>query len=473
VRILGRTLTWGTVRSAVTRRTAAFLQKAAGLDLVTNWPSSSGSSWWPIIREGFPGAWQRRAVTTRTDIVRYGTVWACVTLIAADIAKLWIKLVEEDARGICTTVTSPAYSPVLRKPNHFQTRVKFFESWVLSRLITGNAYILKERNHRGGQHQGNVTALYVLDPSRVQVLVAPDGAVFYDLGADNLSGLEESVRVPASEIIHDICVPLFHPLIGVSPLFASGLAATQGLRIQENSTKFAENGSNLSGILTAPTNIPDDLAKRIQQHWDENFGGPNNVGKVAVLGSGLEFKPMMMTAVDAQMIDQLKWTDAQICATYHVPGYMVGVGAAPPYTDIQSINLQYYTQALQNPIENMELLLEEGLELPPGYGIEFDLDALARMDKKTQIENATNSIKGSLDTINGARASVNLAPVAGGDTIWMQQQNFSLEALTARDKAGPPPVIAVDVSDPNAMATIWMSRLLREFEARRLMRTSS
>jgi phage portal protein BeeE len=177
----------------------------------------------------------------------------------------------------------------------------------------------------------------------------------------------------------------------------------------------------------------------------------------------------MMTAVDAQMIDQLKWTDAQICATYHVPGYMVGVGAAPPYTDIQSINLQYYTQALQNPIENMELLLEEGLELPPGYGIEFDLDALARMDKKTQIENATNSIKGSLDTINGARASVNLAPVAGGDTIWMQQQNFSLEALTARDKAGPPPVTP-PVADPNAIKD-FVSGLLREFEARLTVRT--
>jgi HK97 family phage portal protein len=113
---------------------------------------------------------------------------------------------------------------------------------------------------------------------------------------------------------------------------------------------------------------------------------------------------MVMTAVDAQLIDQLKWTSENICACFHVPGYMVGIGPAPPYTDIQSINLKYYTQALQNPIENIELLLEEGLAIPSGYGIEFDLDALARMDSKTQMEMATKGVGGSIFSPNEGRA---------------------------------------------------------------------
>jgi phage portal protein BeeE len=46
---------------------------------------------------------------------------------------------------------------------------------------------------------------------------------------------------------------------------------------------------------------------------------------VAVLGDGLAYQAMVMTAVDAQLIEQLKWTAETICSCFHVPSYMVGV----------------------------------------------------------------------------------------------------------------------------------------------------
>ncbi len=432
------------------RRKAADTVAYQPSGLVTNWPSQS---WWPIIREGFAGAWQRGITVNKTEVISHATVWACATLIASDIAKMRVGLVQEDAHGVCTPIKNPAYSPVLKKPNHYQTRIKFFESWQLSRLLSGNTYVLKERNHRGGTNAGNVIAMYVLDPQRVQVLTAPDGAVYYQLGTDDLAGIDEAVTVPASEIIHDICVPLFHPLCGASPIYACGLAAMQGLRIQQNSSSLFQNGSQLSGVLTAPAAISDITAKRIQTHWEQNFTGQQNVGKVAVLGDGLKFEPMTMTAVDSQLIDQLKWTGEQVCATFHVPGYMVGIGAAPPYTDIQSINLQYYSQALHNPIENIEILLEEGLEVPTDIGIEFDVDSLARMDSKTQMEIAKGGVAGGIFSPNEARAKFDLKPKAGGDSVYLQQQMYSLEALAKRDAADPvpatKPVMALpDVTPP-------------------------
>ncbi len=407
-------------------------------DLITHWPAGGGG--WPTIRESFAGAWQRGVTVNRQQVLAYSTVWACITLIASDIGKLWLNLVSEDTDGICTPTENAAFSPVLRKPNHYQTRVKFHEYWTISLLTSGNTYVLKERNHRGSPHAGNVVALYILDPARVQVLVAPDGSVFYQVNQDLLAGVTEaSVTVPASEIIHDICVPIFHPLVGVSPIFACGLAAMQGLKIQQNSTKLFENGSQPGGVLTAPGTISNETAQRLQQHWEANYAGEQNVGKVAVLGDGLKYEPMAMTAVDAEVVAQLKLTDERICATFHVPGYMVGIGPPPPYTDIQSINLQYYTQALQNPIENRELLLQEGLELPKGYAIEFDLEALARMDAKTQMMTAKDGVTGGIFSPNEARARFDLKPVTGGDTPYLQQQQFSLAALDARDQAGPAP----------------------------------
>src|SRR5690606_20504727 len=118
------------------------------------------------------------------------------------------------------TTPSPLAGP-LRKPNRYQNRIQFFEWWITSKLLRGNTYVLKERDGRGV-----VQRLHLLDPSRVQVLVATDGSVFYQISQDDLAGVPEaSVAVPASEIIHDRMNCLFHPLVGVSPIFASGIAA--------------------------------------------------------------------------------------------------------------------------------------------------------------------------------------------------------------------------------------------------------
>lgn len=418
-------------------------RKSTGGDLVTRLPqdwSGAGGGWWGFIRERFAGAWQRSAYAPVADVMTHSTAWACITLIASDIAKLRLKLTKEDDNGICEEIDNPAFSAVLRKPNHFQNRIQFLKCWVISKLTRGNTYVLKERNHRGGTNRGNVVALYVLDPSRVQVLVAPDGSVFYQLTTDYLSGLgEASVTVPASEIIHDIMIPLYHPLVGVGPIHACGRAVMQGLKILHGSERFFETGSQLSGVLTAPASISNEVADRIQKHWDTNYAGEANIGRVAVLGDGLKFEPMSMTAVQAQLIEQLKWGDEKVCATFHVPGYMVGVGAAPLNNNVEALAQQYYSQCLQELIESIELCLVEGLELTPGLGVELDLDGLLRMDSATKMTTAKDGVAGGIYAPNEARAMFNKKPVVGGDTPYLQQQNFSLAALDRRDKAAPAP----------------------------------
>ena len=101
-----------------------------------------------------------------------------------------------------------------------------------------------------------VTALHVLDPTRVQPLVSDDGEVFYRLSSDNLAGIEEII-VPAREIIHDRMNCLYHPLCGTPPVFASGLASMLGLNAQNASALLFSNNSQPGGILTAPGEIPE------------------------------------------------------------------------------------------------------------------------------------------------------------------------------------------------------------------------
>lgn len=413
----------------------------------------SRGGWWPIIRESVAGAWQSNVTVEIANVLTYSPVYACLRIIASDIAKLRPKLVRLQDTGVWVETENPAFSPVLRKPNRYQTSIEFFEHWVLQKLIHGNAYVLLQRDGRGV-----VAAMYVLDSTRVRPLVAPDGAIYYQLHSDALSGIPDGVMVPASELIHDKMATLYHPLVGISPISACGVAAVEALRIQENSTVFFGNGSKPGGVLTAPGHISQETADRVKAYWDTNFTG-ENIGKVAVLGDGLKYEGMAATAVESQLIEQLRWTAEDVCQAFGVPRHKVGVGPDPTWQNIEALNLQYYQQCLQEKIEKIELLLDLALGLAPSkidgvrYGVEFEVDNLMRMDTSGRVNAAKTGVdSGALSPDEARFRYFDLGPVPGGGTPYMQQQNYSLAALAERDRDRPfaKPAPAASVAAPAA-----------------------
>jgi HK97 family phage portal protein len=401
---------------------------------------------------------QTNTVETRDSVHSQSTVFSSMTQIASDIGKMRARLMEL-ADGIWTEITSAAFSPVLRKPNHFQTWQRFIEQWVLSLLSNGNAYILKVRDNRSV-----VVALYVLDPTRCRPLVATSGDVFYALGEDDLSRVHTSYEgenaLPASEIIHDRINCLFHPLVGISPLFACSLAATKALKADQNASRFFANQSQPGGVLTAPGEISDPNAARLKEYFETRFTG-ENAGKVAVLGDGLQYTPMTTNAVDAQLVEQLKLSAEQIAAVFKIPGYLVGAAPVPPNNNIEALRLDYYQRCLQSIIEGIENSLDDGLALGKmadgrTLGIELDLDALLRMDSATRVEMLTKASGGAYMKPNEARKRDNLPPAAGGDALYKQQQDYSLAALAERDAnkpfAKPAPAPAAAPAAPAAPA---------------------
>lgn len=416
-------------------------------------PPGGAGGWWPLIRESFTGAWQRNVVVDESLVLSFHAVFSCATLIASDISKLRLKYVELSNDNIWLEKANSAYSPVLRKPNPSQNRIQFWEGWVLSKLLRGNAYILKIRDR-----SNRVTQLWVLNPSLCKPLVADTGEVFYELGADNFSGLTQTIVVPAREIIHDRWNCLFHPLVGMSPIYANGLAATQGMKIQEHSAQFFENQANPGGVLVAPGRIDEADAMRVKTVWQERFRR-ENVGKIAVLGSNFRYERLGVNAGDAQMIEQLKWTAEVVCSTFHVPPYKIGIGEMPKYDNIQALNVEYYSQCLQRLIEDAEICLDEGLDMGIGVGTEFDVDGLLRMDSVTQMNVLKEGVGATVFSPNEARQRWGLPPTAGGEAPMTQQQNYSLAALAKRDaqadpfaKPGQAPATQPAVPAPNADA---------------------
>lgn len=404
---------------------------------MTSYADVGRGGWYPIVNEPYTGAWQRNDEHYRHDgVMSNAIVFRCVSLIANDIAKMRIRLVRQDANGIWKEVPqedNSAFWPVLRRPNGYQNRIQFYEQWLTSKLMWGNTYILKKRDQRNV-----VTELNILEPTRVRPLVAPNGDVFYELSADNLSDLQDRATVPASEVIHDRMNTFYHPLSGLSPIYAAGLTAVQSLRIQSHSERFFANAARPGGLIVpAQGSISKDDGARLKEQFQQQFSGAN-VGRLALLTAALKYESLGMNAVDAQLIDQLKWTSETICSAFGVPGYKVGVGPSPSYNNIEALERQYYNDCLQVLIESIELCLDEGLELPKPYGTEFDLDDLLRMDAASMVDSIGKAVGAGVLTPDEGRRKLNYGPITGGDAAYLQQQNYSLEALAKRDALADP-----------------------------------
>lgn len=390
--------------------------------------SAGASGFLSTIRESFAGAWQRNVEVQPTQsLMAFSALFSCVTGISSDIAKLPPRLMKQKGLVYTDITRGSDIERVLEKPNHYQNRITFFGSWLASKLMYGNAFILKRIEG------GRLTAMYVLDPRKVRILVGPTGDVFYELTGFDMLGMEgETLTVPASALIHDRMITLFHPLCGVSPIYACGMSATLGNTIRRNSAKFFENSSRPSGMLSAPGEISQSTADRLKKYWEENYSG-ENIGRLAVLGDGLKYEAMTIPAVDAQLIDQLRWSVEDVARAYHYPMYKLG-GPLPTYNNIEALNQSYYSDCLQILIESLEMLLREGFSLPQDQMVQFDLDNLLRMDSATRYERHNKAIAGGWLKPNEARVNENYEPVEGGDSPMMQQQNYSLSALAERDR---------------------------------------
>jgi len=393
--------------------------------------SPVGSTWrnaWRTICEPFAGAWQRNIEEKRGDLLTYPTLYACIYRISSDIGKLPFSLRQRDKNGVWTEVANPAYDPVLRKPNGFQTPAQFREYWIITKLTQGNAYILKRRDARGV-----VVDLYVLDPERVMPMVSDSGAVFYQLQTDKINTLPEgypaeNLIVPASEIIHDRCMTLHHPLIGIPPLAAAHWPALKNMKIMRSATEFFANNAQPGGLLTAPAGMSDEDAKAVQAYWNTEFSEGKS-GKVAIIGADMKFTPFAMKSIDAQMVEQMRYSDEQICQPFGIPPFKVGIGTIPSGLGVDGVNLMYYNDALQPHIQHMEELLDDGLKIGRPLGIELDIEPLLRMDESRKADVATKLVGGGVETPNEGRKRFNRKPLVGGDTVYMQQQDYPLDQV--------------------------------------------
>src|SRR5690606_11424682 len=182
----------------------------------------------------------------------------------------------------------------------------------------------------------------------------------------------------------------------------------------------------------------------------------------AVIGADMKFTAFAFKSADSQMVEQMRYSDEQICQPFGVPPFIVGIGSIPAGMKVDDMMGLYYQRALQKHIEAMENLLDEGLGISRPLGVELDLEPLLRMDPQKRAE-----VWAKVEaTPNERRLPFNLPPLPGGDTVYKQEQDIPLEEARKNtiDKA-PEPALT-EQPDPEEQAAEQTRALLAAIEKR-------
>src|SRR5262245_38577904 len=110
------------------------------------WPGSGGAGWglggWFGNGDRGPlGAWQmnRQDPYRGQELLAFSAVYACVNVIANDIAKLPVQVFELDLdTGARDPRRQDYYVSLMRAPNGYQTGPDFLQTFVQSYLLQGN-----------------------------------------------------------------------------------------------------------------------------------------------------------------------------------------------------------------------------------------------------------------------------------------------------------------------------------------------
>lgn len=435
---------------AAARIFPAAFQKAVGTWL---WPASGGGSSWGNGDRGPPGSWQmnRNHMHQHLELVAFSAVYACVNTIASDVSKLPIQIYKVDQKtGARTLQRTDFYAALFREPNQFQTHADLLYAFVQSYLLQGNTYCYAGR--RNGR--GETVELHVLNPYRVKPLIATDGTVFYECGEDFLAGIKPNTIVPERDMIHHR-LPLLpgYPLIGVTPIFAAAASSALGIKILQDSQQFFANSARPSGILQSSINLGDEQKRKAKEEWDIAYRG-TEYGKVAILPNGLDWKPITITAQDAQLIEQLRYSVEDVARVFRVPTFMLGDVTKVTYRNSEQLARAYLTGCLSWHISVLEERFERAFQFPADYEIKFDLTQLLRTEIDIRYAAYQASLNGGWQSINEVRAQEGLEPVPGGEEPRVQMQYVPLSATESTGPSpGNPPPTPVPPEQPPSPAT--------------------
>ena len=209
----------------------------------------------------------------------------------------------------------------------------------------------------------------------------------------------------------------FDGRVGLSPLAQMRTTIGNAIAGEKLSGYMMANGASPSGVLVHPKTLSDTAARRLEKSWAERQAGPANAGKTPVLEEGMEWKAVGMSSVDAQFLEQRKFSIEEIARAFRVPLSMIGMLDRMTNNNASEAARSYYDQSLMPVLEAFEAEYSRAFDLPEDIFVEFDVNRLLRANFKARQEGNRMQVMGGAMSPNEWRLEEGRNPTAGGDVF--------------------------------------------------------
>ena len=359
--------------------------------------------------------------------IRQSTVFACVLVLTETIAALPLHVYKRlpDRGGKEIDSDHQLYGVLHTAPNPFMTSFAFWQAMIAGCLFHGDAYALIDGTSKARQ-------LYVLHPPAVKPIMRPDG-LWYEVRSPN--GRDVALY-EASEVIYIPGLTLTG-YSGISTILRAAREAV-GLAIasEEHSSKFFQNGARVGGVLSTDGVLDKAARDRIKSAWAESQSGVANAYKTAVLEQGLKYQPIGMQSDHAQLLETRRFQVEEVCRVFRVPPVFAGDYTRSTFANTEQQDLHFSKHTITPWCVKIERELARKLFAnDPTHFAEFNLDGLQRGDFQARVNGSSRGIQSAMFTPNEVRGWFNLAPMPGGDMLYLQQ-NMANAEMVADGEAG-------------------------------------
>lgn len=333
-------------------------------------------------------------------------------------------------------VTTSALSRWIDKPNYFQTMAEFWSLGIRQLMDTGNAVAVAARNDRT-----EVVSTIWVDSYTVTV-DDETGAIFYHVslnGADSM--------VPSRDVLHlRINAPASNPLTGRSNTVFCAAALATNSRLSQFLVSYLNNRASPSYALSTDANLSKDQMRQLREAWNEQSQLLAS-GGTPILANGLKPEMLGVAPGDTLLVDTFNLTVEDIARAFSIPKALLGISETA--SNAENLYRAWISLGLGSIIELVEQSIERLFSLPRGEEVEFDSDAMLRLDAQAQMEMVSKGVVSGLLSPDEGRAKVGYGPVSGGygKMPTQQQQQVPLDLLhdihaaNIRAKEEPAPVV--------------------------------
>lgn len=370
------------------------------------------------------------------NALKIDTVHACVRIRSESVAKLPLKIYQEDESGIQRQSRHPAIQLLRLRPNPYMSAYDFWKCIEAQNDIYGNAYASIEFDHRG-----RIIGLWPMDASKVKIWVDNDtrasgiitnrSSLWYEV---NL-GYEQRKVMP-HEILHFKGGITLDGIVGLSALDMLKGTLENGASANKFVNNFYKQGLQAKGIIQYVGDLDEKAKKNFREKFETMSSGLSNSHRVALMPVGYQFVPIALNMHDAQFLENNQLTIRQIAASFGIKMHQLNDLSRATHSNVAEQQREFYTDTLQ-PILTMyeqeltyKLLLDD--EIHDGFFFRFNVDAILRSDIKTRYEAYRIGVQGGFLTPNEPRALENLPPKEGGDQLLV---NGSVVPITEAGKA--------------------------------------